>query len=270
MDSSRRALLYYHIFTTGLLFTAGEEAVRLQELEGNTVTIHTGLTGVQSDAQILWFFQPNNADIKIVNSLVSYGETITQYYTDRFKDRLQLNRSSGSVTIRNISREDSGVYTLQIITGRSSEWNFSLNVYGMVPSPHITRNLVHDPSASGSRCSVLCSVDHQKEMNLSWFKGKELLSQVSDHSSKLTLPLEVNNEEQDIYRCVAANPVSNLSTKLNIIEICSHEAGDFQFNFQVECVIRMVISALVTVALIVLLIEHFKTLKGRDTLTHKL
>uniref|UniRef100_A0A3B1JJ45 Ig-like domain-containing protein n=1 Tax=Astyanax mexicanus TaxID=7994 RepID=A0A3B1JJ45_ASTMX len=111
-----------------VLFTAGEEVVKLQELEGNTVTLHTGLTGVQSDAHILWFYTSEKLDIKIVNSLIIRGEDITDYYTDRFRDRLQLNRSSGSLTIRNISREDSGVYTLHIITGTDSDWRFSVNV----------------------------------------------------------------------------------------------------------------------------------------------
>uniref|UniRef100_A0A3B4E2U6 Immunoglobulin domain-containing protein n=1 Tax=Pygocentrus nattereri TaxID=42514 RepID=A0A3B4E2U6_PYGNA len=115
---------------SGLLYTAGEEVVRLQELEGNTLTIHTGLTGVQSDAHILWFHHPENLDIKIVNSRIIRGEIITDYDSERFRDRLQLNRTSGSLTIRNISREDSGLYILQIITRRSSEWMFSLNVYG--------------------------------------------------------------------------------------------------------------------------------------------
>ncbi|KAI4894152.1 hypothetical protein NFI96_010642 [Prochilodus magdalenae] len=123
----------------GLLCVAGEEVVRLQELEGSTVTIHTGMTGVQSDAQILWFYQPEKTDIRIVNSLVIRGTVTTDYDRDRFRDRLQLDRTSGSLTIRNISREHSGVYKLHIITAISSEWSFRVDVYAMVPSPYITR-----------------------------------------------------------------------------------------------------------------------------------
>uniref|UniRef100_A0A3B4CG27 Immunoglobulin domain-containing protein n=1 Tax=Pygocentrus nattereri TaxID=42514 RepID=A0A3B4CG27_PYGNA len=155
---------------SGLLYTAGEEVVRLQELEGNTLTIHTGLTGVQSDAHILWFHHPENLDIKIVNSRIIRGEIITDYDSERFRDRLQLNRTSGSLTIRNISREDSGLYILQIITRRSSEWMFSLNVYG-------------------------------------------------------------NDEDQDVYSCVTANPASNRTSKLNTTEICSHDNVEFTWNF---------------------------------------
>uniref|UniRef100_A0A3B4CUC4 Ig-like domain-containing protein n=1 Tax=Pygocentrus nattereri TaxID=42514 RepID=A0A3B4CUC4_PYGNA len=115
---------------SGLLCSAGEEVVRLQELEGNTVTIHTGLTGVQSDAHILWLYGPENADIKIVNSDSFEGKIITNYDSERFRDRLQLNRTSGSLTIRNISREDSGVYKLQINTKIRSKWSYKMDVYG--------------------------------------------------------------------------------------------------------------------------------------------
>ncbi|XP_017541660.2 CD48 antigen-like isoform X1 [Pygocentrus nattereri] len=111
-----------------LLCSAGEEVVRLQELEGNTVTIHTGLTGVQSDARILWFYGPETINSNIVDSQVIDGNTSTDFYRDRFKDRLQLNRTSGSLTISNISKEDSGVYILEVIAGNTSVWSFSVNV----------------------------------------------------------------------------------------------------------------------------------------------
>ncbi|KAI4905849.1 hypothetical protein NFI96_021759 [Prochilodus magdalenae] len=217
-----------HVLLSGLLYVPGVEVTRLQELEGNTVTIHTGKTGVQSDAQILWFYKPESADIKIVNSRIIRGKISTDYYSDRFRDRLQLDRNSGSLTIRNISREDSGVYILQIIDKRSSEWSFRLNVYAMVPTPYITRlqgSSVSAP-ASGSRCSVLCSAESQRSMTLSWFQEGEMLNQTSDseHSVKLTLPLEVN-DEQGVYSCVTTNPVSNCTTKLNVTEICSHDTG---------------------------------------------
>ncbi|KAL6466541.1 hypothetical protein MHYP_G00243450 [Metynnis hypsauchen] len=111
-----------------LLCSAGEEVVRLQELEGNTITFQTGLTGVQSNAQILWFYGPEIVNNNIVDSLVTDGKTSTDFYRDRFRDRLQLDRNSGSLTITNISREDSGVYMLQVITGNISEWCFSVDV----------------------------------------------------------------------------------------------------------------------------------------------
>ncbi|KAL7841717.1 hypothetical protein SRHO_G00254080 [Serrasalmus rhombeus] len=205
-----------------LLCSAGEEVVRLQELEGNTVTIHTGLTGVQSDAQILWYYRSENADIKIVNSQIIRGEIITDYYSERFRDRLQLNRTSGSLTIRNISREDSGVYKLNIITGISSVWSFSVDVYAPVLKP-VIRNQAEKRSVTlRESCSPLCSVENGKDVSLSWYEEKERISSISssDSSERLYLPLNKTNPNCSTYTCVAANPVSTQTAQLDITNIC--------------------------------------------------
>ncbi|XP_036420129.1 SLAM family member 5-like isoform X1 [Colossoma macropomum] len=205
-----------------LLYSAGEEVVRLQELERNTVTIHTGLTGVQSDAQILWIYGPENADIKIVNSQIIRGEIITDYDSERFRDRLQLNRNSGSLTITNISRDDSGIYKLQIITGRVLVWSFSVNVYAPVLKP-VIRNQSEKRSVSlRESCSPLCSVENGKDVSLSWYEEKERISSISssDSSERLFLPLNITNPDCSTYTCVAANPVSNQTTQLDITNVC--------------------------------------------------
>ncbi|XP_036420131.1 CD48 antigen-like [Colossoma macropomum] len=204
-----------------LLCSAGEEVLRLQELEGNTVTIHTGLTGVQSDAHILWFYGPENVDIKIVNSQIIRGEIITDYDSERFRDRLQLNRNSGSLTIRNISREDPGLYKLQIITERTSVWSFNVKVYAPALKP-VIRNQAEKRSVSlRESCSSLCSVENGKDVSLSWYEEKERISSISssDSSERLYLPLNVTNPNYSTYTCVAANPVSNQTTQLDVTEL---------------------------------------------------
>ncbi|XP_066517995.1 natural killer cell receptor 2B4-like [Hoplias malabaricus] len=204
--------------------TAGEEFVKLQELEGNSVIIHTGLTAVQSDAHILWFYGPEKADINIVNSLVFRGETVIDYNTERFRDRLQLNRNNGSLTIRNISIEDFGLYKLQIIAGKTSDWSFRVNVYAAVSQPSI-RNKKQTAKLSVSQresCSPLCTVENGKGVNLSWFEEKEMISSISstDSSDHLSLSLNLTIPNNSTYTCVAANPVSNKTTQLNITQIC--------------------------------------------------
>ncbi|XP_072526822.1 CD48 antigen-like [Salminus brasiliensis] len=206
-----------------LLFTAGEEAVRLQELEGNTVTIHTGLTGVQNDTQILWFYGSEKADIKIVNSLVFRGEINTDYNRDRFRDRLQLDRSSGSLTIRNISREDSGVYKLQIIKGKTSDWSFRVKVYAPISKPDISNKPGSRSGNHRESCSPVCSVENREDVTLSWYEERERISSInrSDSSERLHLPLNRTFPNNYTYTCESANPVSHQTTQLNITELCS-------------------------------------------------
>ncbi|KAI4905841.1 hypothetical protein NFI96_004401 [Prochilodus magdalenae] len=204
-----------------LLCVAGEEVIGLLELEGNTVTIHTGGTGVPSDAQILWFYRPEDVDIRIVNSQIIGGEIITDYYIDRFRDRLQLNRTSGSLTIRHISREDSGVYKLLINTKHPSIQRYRIDVYAPVSAPIICRNERH----TSEPCSPLCSVENGKDVNLSWYEGEEIISTITSPNSSEPLYLPLNETHPNsTYICVAANPVSSQTTQLNFTELC-YKAG---------------------------------------------
>ncbi|KAI4894153.1 hypothetical protein NFI96_010643 [Prochilodus magdalenae] len=216
-----------HVGELGLLCVAGEEGIRLLELEGNTVTIHTGIIGVQSDAHILWFYRSENEEIRIVNSLIIRGEIITEYYSDRFRDRLQLDRNSGSLTIRNMSREDSGFYKLQIITGTNSAWSFGVDVYAPVSTPVIRNQPKKRSLSHRESCFPMCSVKNGRDVILSWYEEKKRISNINstDCSEDLNLPLEIINSNNSTYTCVAANPVSNHMAQLNVTELCYIDTG---------------------------------------------
>ncbi|XP_030643688.1 hepatocyte cell adhesion molecule-like [Chanos chanos] len=195
--------------------------------EGETVTLHTGFTGLQRDVQIQWFYGPVDANIIIAQSQVLRGEIITDY-NDRFRDRLQLDRQTGSLTIRNINITDSGVYKLQIISGEISEKRFSFTVYATVPAPDIRVSQSHSAGigSSGPKCSVECSVENGRDATLSWYKGKEILNQTSspDLNTILSLPLEIEDQDNNIYSCVAHNPVSHQTTRLSK-KLCPQNRG---------------------------------------------
>ncbi|CDQ74214.1 unnamed protein product [Oncorhynchus mykiss] len=59
-------------------------------------------------------------------------------------------------------------------------------------------------------------------MTLSWYRGEKRLNQTSspDLSTNLSLHLEIKLPDNNIYSCVAANPVGNQTTKLNIETLC--------------------------------------------------
>ncbi|KAI5087580.1 hypothetical protein C0J45_22069 [Silurus meridionalis] len=223
--SSCRLFLNLSSCDAGLLSAAGDEMVTLQEVEGTTITLHSGITGIQSDAHIVWFYGPEKAEDIILNSQMFKGETVTEI-SERFKERLQLNRSSGALTIRNINRNHSGVYLLQVITGRLSSRTFRVSVYAPVSTPVI--NLRGKRSGfSTESCSLLCSVENGEDVKLSWYRENERISITNntDLSVPLNLPLQIQHHEKNTYICVSANPVSNKTTSLSITQLCVHNSG---------------------------------------------
>ncbi|XP_057181425.1 natural killer cell receptor 2B4-like [Triplophysa rosa] len=173
-------------------------------MEGDSVTLHTHLTHIQRDDLIQWKFAPQGTLIaQIHNQRVKY-----------FRDRLKLDCQTGSLTITNITSTDSGLYKLQISrrTGPSYK-RFNVTVYALLPVPVISRV---------SNCSVLCSVMNVTHVSLSWYKGKSLLSSisVSDLNIRLSLPLEVEYQDTNTYRCVINNPITNHTQHLHINDVC--------------------------------------------------
>ncbi|CAB1328213.1 unnamed protein product [Coregonus sp. 'balchen'] len=61
---------------------------------------------------------------------------------------------------------------------------------------------------------MVCSVENGRDVTLSWYRGGKLLNQSSSPDLKITLslPLKVDEQNRDSYRCEAANPVSKETT----------------------------------------------------------
>ncbi|KAM9528550.1 SLAM family member 9-like isoform 3-T3 [Salvelinus alpinus] len=211
------------LFIIDLLGAVNAEVNTLTRRERQSVTLHTGLTGLQAD-KIFWSFGPVIPNTSIVESQVIRGENITEF-KGRFPDRLQLDRQTGSLTIRNLTLNNSGVYQIDIFNTHKTSQRFSLTVYALVPLPQVRKipegDFLDSSSEKGS-CSVVCSVENRRDMTLSWYRGEKRLNQTSSHdlSTNLSLPLEIKLQDKDIYSCVAANPVSNQTTKLNIETLC--------------------------------------------------
>ncbi|KAL7841714.1 hypothetical protein SRHO_G00254050 [Serrasalmus rhombeus] len=106
-------------------------------------------------------------------------------------------------------------------------WSFSVDVYAAVLKP-VIRNQAEKRSVSlREPRSPLCSVENGKDVSLAWYEEKERISNISssDSSERLYLPLNKTNPDCSAYTCVAANPVSNQTTQLDITELCYNNTG---------------------------------------------
>ncbi|XDV23926.1 hypothetical protein PO909_028269 [Leuciscus waleckii] len=226
---------------------ADTDAVKsVSVMEGDSVTLNSSLTEIQRDEEIMWTFRTNGPLIAKTDGV---NNTIPDDLDERFRDRLKLDKKTGSLTIMNIRTEDAGVYEVEISrSGPSSTYRFTVTVYARLPIPVISSNSSICSSSSVSKCVLLCSVLNVSDVTLSWYKGISVLSSISvcDLSISLSLPLEIECLD-DSYSCVVTSSFTHRTTHLNT-ELCQ-TCPDCVFCCHVsEAVTRLVISALVGVA----------------------
>ncbi|XP_052445359.1 SLAM family member 9-like isoform X1 [Carassius gibelio] len=232
-------------------------------LEGDSVTLDSDLTEIMDGHLIVWRFGNENNVIAVISVMTNSITVYDDVLDERFRDRLKLDRQTGSLIITNITEEHAGLYKLQ---SNSVIKRFSLTVYVQLPVPVISSNSSNFSSLSlSSYCSLLCSVVNVSHVTLSWYKGNSLLSSisVSDLSISLSLPLEVEYQEKNSYSCVINNPITNQTTHLDISKLCLTCPEVHCCGFT-EAVIRLVISALVGVATVAFLVYDIRSTRGGD------
>ncbi|XDV23615.1 hypothetical protein PO909_028120, partial [Leuciscus waleckii] len=223
---------------------------------GDSVTLNPGLTEIGlRENHILW-----------------ESEKETLAFTDgRFRDRLKLDNQTGSLTITNITTEQAGIYKLHITRAESFlPKKFNVSVYAHLPVPVISRNC-SSSSSSSSSCSLVCSsVLNVSDATLSWYKGISVLSSISvcDLSISLSLPLEVEYQDKNTYSCVLNNPISNQTTHLDINTLCHTCADSVHCCGPTEAVIRLVLSALVGVATVIVLVYEIRSRRAEQDQAH--
>ncbi len=110
--------MYNYLFISFLgISGAGSDGVSVSVMEGDSVTLNTGVKTNQQE-KIEWYFNRNR---------IAY---ISNEGNERFRDRLEVIHQTGSLTIMNTRTTDSGVYKLVIIKGSDSEKIFNVTVIG--------------------------------------------------------------------------------------------------------------------------------------------
>lgn len=193
---------------------SGGETEVMSVTEGETVTLPTEVEN-QKDRLIVWYFGPDKILLAQINGKA--GSTWT-------KDRdVKLDNHTGSLTIPNVTANHSGLYNLKITTSNRPLYKkFIVKVYAQLLNPEITCEISKKNSegSSVSRCNLLCSVVHVRDVSLSWYKENSLISSISVSDLSNSLSLEVDYEDKNAYSCVINNTISNKTKQFNTDEHC--------------------------------------------------
>ncbi|TRZ03716.1 hypothetical protein DNTS_028398 [Danionella cerebrum] len=172
---------------------------------GESLTLHTGVK-IEKDDQIFWYFGSDNTVLAQVDGQDDSART--------YRSDVSLNKENGFLTIQNVSSKHSGVFLIEIYNSSEHTLHkkFNVIVYDPLPIPQITRI---------SKYELLCSVLSVSRVTLSWYNGNSLISSTSasDSHIDLSLPLELEYEESNIYSCVAHNSIRNQTKHLDPLQI---------------------------------------------------
>ncbi len=98
--------------------------------EGDSVTLQTDATEIHEDEDILWYFGGKKSLVAKINRETKTFFTYDDVPDGRFRDRLKLDKQTGSLTITNITTEHAGLYHLEISGAKLISNTFSVSVYG--------------------------------------------------------------------------------------------------------------------------------------------
>lgn len=114
-------------------------------VKGDYITLLTGLPDMKRISAIQWRFKHHNstiAEMKTGNIFI-YDDT-----DERFKDKLLLNYTTGSLTIANIGTEHDGDYEVDIISSSGYTLHQSYNVTVIVPTGDFKSLIIEEEGAS--------------------------------------------------------------------------------------------------------------------------
>ncbi|XP_058865284.1 carcinoembryonic antigen-related cell adhesion molecule 5-like isoform X2 [Acipenser ruthenus] len=160
-----------------------------------------------------WYFGSTGPVIVTWNG---FSETVNPQY----QGRVELNKNTGTLTLKNVSRSDSGDYLYQVVsiaTGHPVQYNgnIALSVYQPVSQPTVHSN-VTDPVEFNDTVSLTCTASGSA-VSYRWLNGSSVVSDserihLSDDNKTLTIARVLRSDDGTLY-CYAFNPVSNSTSE---------------------------------------------------------
>ncbi|XP_059424996.1 uncharacterized protein LOC132159491 [Carassius carassius] len=237
---------------------------------GDSVTLNSGLTELMDDDQILWRFGFKNILIAEMNVTDDNMTLYDDVLDGRFRDRLTLDDQTGSLTITDITMKHTGVYHGIVINRMSVSFLLAVNdEISVKKGDSVTLN------------SGLTEIMHDDQIQWTYMIGNASTTVIIKRADSISVYDDVLDE-----RFRNRLKLNNQTGSLTITNITTEHAGHYvlqifgpkeslkAFNVSVynsvhccgstEAVIRLVLSALVGVATVILLVYDIRSRRAQQ------
>ncbi|KAG9461185.1 hypothetical protein GDO78_017759 [Eleutherodactylus coqui] len=224
-------LLHSPYITVMFSVSAGGEAniqVLQPALLDSAVSISYSSLKTGTVRTISWKFDKSGSRLTILDTT----DKPYHVYSSQFKGRLQISDDLLTLTIMNLTLEDSGIYTVEVAdtNGRTDVYSFNVTVYEPIPLPVIRTDVMESTT---DRCNVTlhCSVpSHLSDVSYTWKCG-ERDSEYEPCNTGSIIQISVTKSSRDMeFLCTAQNPVQNKSVPIQVQEICSLAGEKISLN----------------------------------------
>ncbi|XP_048048518.1 uncharacterized protein LOC125269631 [Megalobrama amblycephala] len=277
-DLSRTLMFEYSRQLAGGLIghcVFGDEEEYVTVLEGDSVTLNSDLTEIKDDDVIQWFGNENTV-IAVINKQFDRITVYDDDFDGRFRDRLKLDNQTGSLTITDITTEHVGSYTLEINGVRKKKFEVFIPVL----------TLLSVSVKEGDSVTLNSDLTEMKDDDvIQWRFGNTLIAEINKRVDRITVYDDVlDGRFRDRLK------LDKQTGSLTITNITTEHAGDYKLLMRVsyrfslkafasvydsvhccgptEAVIRLVLSALVGVATVILLVYDIRSRRAEQHQAH--
>ncbi|XP_067272586.1 carcinoembryonic antigen-related cell adhesion molecule 1-like [Pseudorasbora parva] len=197
----------------------GVDTVSVSVIEGDSVALHTDVQTNQ--VRIEWYYN----DTRIAQIYKNQSKVCTDVQcsksnvTERFRDRLKLDNQTGSLTIRNITTEDSGDYTQKIINSGDHEKIFSVSVHGVSAAERdeVKRKSVKE----GESVTLDPAVMKNTNDSMMWYFNDVLIAEITGDQSQICADDQCKERFRDRLK------LDHQTGALNITHTTNTDAGEY-------------------------------------------
>ncbi|XP_051762125.1 uncharacterized protein LOC127518922 [Ctenopharyngodon idella] len=190
-----------------------DEVKSVSVKEGDSETLNSDLTEMKDDDVIQWRFWTENTIIAEINVTDDRITVYDDVLDGRFRDRLKLDKQTGSLTITDITTEHAGDYTLEINGVRKKK--FEVFIYGLT--------LFSVSVLERDSVSINSDLTEMKDDDvIQWRFGNTLIAEINKRDDRITVYDDVlDGRFRDRLK------LDNQTGSLTVTDITTEQTGDY-------------------------------------------